>query len=731
MAASQALMEAMLNPSDICTPMRNEACALLLAAIPKGFVAAPFQYCTHHRWDDAAHALASMVCTLVTEEVDEVVTQPAEACLSLLLSIQQHEHIPISLCVLDVWLTVQEVPTASRHEYWKQQLFLQVVEGLICRIAYPVTFVDWEHELDVDSQEFGELRRMVADVLVSCYFLLRVKFIRLIARQMGDWNMVESSLFSLNCVSREVCARVKAKGDSTTLSADREATSQDLLLLVERLCAAQYQQHPLVLAGAASFIGLYSPAWNVHCSQEAILQLLGYLRTIMPFSSYETSRATRAMYIGCASKLLETPELVDTLREGMMAVLATDNEDGMAAVAEGSTRLAVQLKDQNVAQQSLSTIIFPLLQRADLALTATTSGGDPSHIQITADALAKYLQSVSVIIRFCDGTPSPLAGVLDKVWPFLEKVARQACHIDVVLDNMLSIHKQLLSNAPELVAPHFSETVKFIVDAYQRTKHPSTLETIGSAIEAFSPMSKETEASFNQLLVHVTVITITHMTSETNPNECSQVIRAFFEMNQRYILFCPSALVSCSQFSCIVGLGVECLSACKGERESTRSILNFLAQLFGWRSLRLSQASSASLEDVAGPIDGQLAKHGEVITQACVFGLSGGSPQPLWPSLSDCLYAIVSHVAGGNACMPLVEENKLAHQWVYVALSKVQTNSGYAFPQDTIHQIMRILFDLARNGQKSKPKAKMLLTDFAKMCKGEMDTNALLCYTLA
>jgi hypothetical protein len=145
----------------------------------------------------------------------------------------------------------------------------------------------------------------------------------------------------------------------------------------------------------------------------------------------------------------------------------------------------------------------------------------------------------------------------------------------------------------------------------------------------------------------------------------------------------------------------------------------------------LSQESTASLEGVSGPIDKELSKHGKTITRACVEGLSGGSPQPLWPSLSDCLFAIVSHVTGSNATGPLVEEHNVAHQWVYSSLSTVQTNRGNPFPQDTIQQIMTILFELARSGQKSKPKAKMLLTDFAKMCKGEMDTNALLSYTLA
>jgi len=732
-SASNALMEAILNPSDSCTPTRTKACELMLTSMETmGFVVAPFQTCTMNSWEDGAHALACMICTFVTEEVDDIVTQPAEACLSLLLNIQHHEHIPISLCVLDVWLTVQEVPTNSRHEHWQQPLFIKVVEGLVKRISYPANFVDWEQEVHLDPQEFSELRRMVADVLVSCYFLLRVTFVKIVTVFQGDWNTMESRLYCLSCVSREVCARVKARGHSTSLSSDRDATSHELLQMVERLCSAPLQQqHPLLLASVVSFMGLYAPAWNVHCSQEAVLQLLSYLRATMSSSCHEaSSRATRAIYVGCSSKLLEeksTALVLDALREGMMIVLGTDSEGGMSDVAEGSTRLAGQLRDPILVQQALSSFLIPLLHRADHTLSVILDG---AYTDLATEALAKYLHVLSVIIRFCDGNPSPLPSVLSNIWPFMEKVAQNAGQYESVLDEILTIHKQLLSNAPDLVAPHFSETVKFVVDAYQRTKHPSTLDTIGCAVEAFSPISGETETSFNQLLGHVTGITYNYVTTEKGPDECPQVIRAFFEMNQRYILFCPTALVCSSQFSCIVSLGVECLSACKGERESTRSTLNFLAQLFGWRSLRLSHASMASLEDVSGPIDEQLAQHGQVITQMCIGGLSGGSPQPLWPSLSDCLFAIVTHITGSNATGPIVEEHTVAHQWVYASLVTVRTNNGNAFSHDTIRQIMTILFDLARTGQKSKPKAKMLLTDFAKMCKGEMDTNALLSYSL-
>ena len=47
------------------------------------------------------------------------------------------------------------------------------------------------------------------------------------------------------------------------------------------------------------------------------------------------------------------------------------------------------------------------------------------------------------------------------------------------------------------------------------------------------------------------------------------------------------------------------------------------------------------------------------------------------------------------------------------------------------NQIIPILLALARNGSKSRPKAKMLLTDYAKIRKGEMTVDSLLSYSLS
>jgi hypothetical protein len=140
-----------------------------------------------------------------------------------------------------------------------------------------------------------------------------------------------------------------------------------------------------------------------------------------------------------------------------------------------------------------------------------------------------------------------------------------------------------------------------------------------------------------------------------------------------------------------------------------------------------------------------LVRHGQTLTQACVVGLAGG-PQMLWPAYSDCLYAIVqagvmtSQSEEGNNNNPAevssssssLNESLIQH-WLYHSLnSAVSSNtcSGTGMTGETCNQVIAILLGLARLGPKSRPKAKMLLTDFAKITKGEMAPNSLVSYAI-
>lgn len=749
--ASQALMEAVQVPSDNCTPTREEAVSNMIAAIPQGFVAAPFRHCTANRLDDGAHALASLICGLVSDEVDYLCSQPAEVLLGLLLQIQDHPHTPVALTVLECWLAVQDIPTDERHEHWRNQLFLKIAEGLVRRLTYTKTFTTWQDELDLDEQEFFEFRRMVNDVLVNCYFLLRAHFLQQLVNVVAtnDWTLTESTLFCLGAISREVCARVKSRG----MQPDRIETIQQLTHFLGQLCGTNptlaaesaARQHTLVSAAACNFLGQYAPAWNEVCDNGETFQLLAYVKAAMgvPATVMEASRAAKSIFVNCAPHLITTPEISSCMQECMEGALSTDRMEAMAAVAEGSTRLILQMKDQNSMKASFNSLLTPLLQRADMASDAAVNSGTDVQKQIAIEALTKYLHVLHVVIRFCDtplGTESPLGDILASIWPLLGK-STQLCRMsDSILNEILLIQRQVLSNAPELVAPRFPETVKFVVEAFENTKHPSTLDYLAVSVETFSLINNDHERSFNGLLAHVTAVVMNYVTTEKSPDCCPQVIRAFFEMNQRYLLYCPFALTTCSEFPNIVRLAVECLTACKGERESTRATLIFLAQLFGWKSLRLANSTTRVLEQYSDVIDEQLATHGEIVTRVCISGLGGASPQMLWPALSDCVIAIVSHIisinASAAATVAHVQEEKttVAHQWVYTSLSSCTTTSGKPLAAEPCQQIVVILFALlaGRNGNKSsnKLKAKMLLADFARLCKGDMGVDALLSYSL-
>jgi hypothetical protein len=100
------------------------------------------------------------------------------------------------------------------------------------------------------------------------------------------------------------------------------------------------------------------------------------------------------------------------------------------------------------------------------------------------------------------------------------------------------------------------------------------LKYMTTAVEVYGASSAD---SFQEMLHHVSGIVFTNIQShQSSIEECTELIKVYFELNQRFILYCPTALVQCPLFSSIINCAIECLAACKGERESTRAVLNFL-----------------------------------------------------------------------------------------------------------------------------------------------------------
>ena len=101
-----------------------------------------------------------------------------------------------------------------------------------------------------------------------------------------------------------------------------------------------------------------------------------------------------------------------------------------------------------------------------------------------------------------------------------------------------------------------------------------------------------------------------------------------------------------------------------------------------------------------------------------------GGAQALWPVCTDYLFAITS----ATVTWPVPDDpaSNVARQWMEAACCDTV---GSTTPE-VVHTVIDLLLGFARDGTKSKPKAKMLLTDFCMVVRGEKFADALAAYTL-
>lgn len=745
--ASRALTEVILVPVDACTDTRLRACQALLQSISGGaFIAAPLHYATMQGWEDACHALANLMCTLVTEEVDYCVTQPAETLLNLLLQIQVHPQIKVGCAVLECWLAVQEVPTGQRHDNWKASLFQRVVECLMSRMVYPPHFSNWEQEVDVDESEFQEFRRMVKDVLISSYFLLRVNFVRSMTQTLITtyqqtsttsssipWFVQEAALFALTVTWREVCARIKARGGGSSVGLDREETAKEILALAQHFASSNpadiWDRHWLLLIGVCEWMGCYAAAWGSICAPESIYQILRFTCFSMKYHlvSVPAAKALKNIMVGCASKLAADPNsnhLVPLcIKEAIETVLVRQEEEAMVLVAEGCTRLVVQLADEKAAVMSLRILMSPIVQQCEAALSHVPStqmennsgSGYSDDIAQALDVLNKYMHVLQVFIKFCERRESA-SEIMNLMWPFLEGASERLVSVEpLFIKKLLAIHEQFLKNMPDLVEPRFEATIKYVVDIFEDSKEPNALVYVASSVEAFG--SKK-GVEFGEVLAHIFEVLNPHLFSKPFTESCD-LIASFYQLCGRYILYATSTIGRSKALPHIVSLAVACLVECQGESESTREALNFLAKFYGWRSLPLTDDVKNALQSQEQLLDEIMLHNGARLIQSCMDILVGGA-QILWGSCSDCVFVVVS------ATLSWASESRtksIAGQWLESVHTKPEHVHAYTL-------VVHHLLSLAMVGQKNKAKAKLLLTDYSNICKGVSSIDVLHSYSL-
>ena len=772
--SANVLTACMDNTSDFCTQSRRSAISSLLSSIqaPVEFLVAPLGNSEMQGWEDATVAVSNLASTLAREEnISTCQLQGSSDLIQLLLELQAHPVHNVALPVLEVWLALQDIPTSNRHPSLGTPLYMKLVELILNRISFPPTFISWEEELDIESSDFDEMRRLSTDVLIGAYYLLRAAYLETLANVVmttsnNEWEIIESALFCLCAASREASARVKSvanavsSGRDSPVSSDGNSTALGLTQLVGSICSSPAsKRHPLVLSGICTFLGCYSTVWASSCPPQSMLEILAYLSSALPTpaATEAAGKGMRLVLISAGPKLAKAAAspgsdpssynfISAALTQSMEAALSTGSANVMANIAEGCARVCVQLKDSSQTKAILTSVAMPSLHRCRSSLDAINaassdknSGQAASQVEAATQTLISCLGVLTQLIRFCDasiGETHVLTDVLTAAWPVLKDVSTNAnCRSEDLLSRLFDVHGQLLNAVPTLIGPHFKEIISFVVQAYEETFCSSALNYMSAAVESFDSEQIVIAAGFDeqgktmlftQLLSHISQRTFAYVTQTKGPSECTQVITALFEVSQRYLLFCPGALCQCPELPSLFALGAACLTECKGEIDSTRSALIWLTQFIGWRTIHLPKAKVRVVESFSSTIDNLLVQHGETIIKSCIGGLSGGAPQILWPSLSECLFAIMLHIISGS---PSNEPNVVLQSWLQSAMTdnSLLTNSQNITAEIGTSMI-QILCDLAKQGLKSKPKAKMCLLDFGKIANGETTPEALLAY---
>lgn len=733
--ASQALSESVRQPSDEGTNIRNAALQMLLGSIEQGFLRIPISLATEHEWEDACLALTELVCTIVTESVDDFVTQPAEALLRLLLELQAHPSIKVRINMLEVWLTVQEIPVGQRHENWGVTLFRHVMQVIVHSVAYPQDFINWEESLD-DSSEFDEYRRLCQDVLTSSYILLRHEFVtsqvNAATNQASSWTTQEAAIFALISIAKDVRARIKSHVGPRSIVTDREETTRHLLILVRFFCVQEKVandaafRHTHLLVTIIEFVGAYAEVWQRACSLQESIGLLVFAETILrsckTYSAIPSARAIRSLLINMDASSVINAEDQQTGRLGMLELIqklmsaASFDTEALAIVTEGCTRFVASSNDQAFICQGLGQMAESVLNHAHFIIQRFPAGVPATAYDTAAvEDLVSFMQSLQVIIRFgdngsTDASKHEMEEIVQLILPFLQTLTPLFLH-ELVLENGLTLHEQLLQNFSEPMAKHLDQMVMHIFELFRQSAHPRALTYFSTAVELYGHSRPDL---FGGLFSTLSSMIFTRLNTAEQLLESTEVIHAFFGLSDRYVIYCSGGLLSSYELPSVVRNAVLCLTVLQGEKEATRSNLNFLSKLFGWQSLRLSAQSNFCLAQAARQLDELLMTHGARITQVCLEILLGG-PQMLYPACSDCLFSILK--SASTLEEPDGLGSTVAQHWLNSTIDKeLLKNPVY-------DEMMSMLLQMIH--ENNKPRAKLLLTDLSKIHRGEIELKSV------
>ncbi|DAZ94475.1 TPA: hypothetical protein N0F65_003511 [Lagenidium giganteum] len=664
--------------------------------------------------DELCHAITTVVSTFAETFVDWIVDGENPETLQmaeLLLYMAAQPRRQIALLAVEFWLLVQEEPVASRPPFLQHDAFIQLFEVVLRQSAFPRDASSMD-ELDVD--DLMGYRDNVKDVLLAIFALLKDKFLNHVASLIkgpranarGELNEVEVALFALSSVAEDLRKRL---AEASTACFGAVVSDVFEVVLVAN------SDDVLVIATASKLFGQFGTWLCTHAqstgSDEMVVAVLHYLIRAMgvPSCLSNACKSFMQVLVACSSSIERvTPDFLVT------SLAHFENVSG------GEDRLLVVEGLVRVASQSVhcSAILHALLNdsvmRLDYAL-ARVAGG--SGDEFVSSLLQEELLVLGKVVRFLDAPAARAGGknvtrqAVDFVWLHVAPVSDLCAEREAVMEALFQFYGWCLQSLGVEMADRFPDVANLIVRAFEQHRYVSALECGSVAVDVFGKSaSNAVIESFRGLMGVLSRISFQFFTTHAL-DDAPEVLRALFAMAYRFLLFCPTAVLTANEFPVLVDLSLACVG--NQERNSTNAVLMFLTYLVNEKDAKLS--AFAPQIDAVAIHNGYSAKWVATVLDA----LSAKSPSVLLDGVGKLFFAYLS----------TFRSDTILQATLYNAMAA--PTAGVLTEVDSVDRelVLDCWMRFARtHTRQAERRFRSLATDFARVCRKEQTGDVLQAY---
>ena len=259
--------------------------------------------------------LSILLQSVCTANIEWIAAGSADALhlVSLLSSFACYpfHHHSVSQIAWPFFISLQDLPSASRHPQLRQPLFIQLISALIPQSAYPNNFKQWDDSkggFAGDRDTFILYRLELDQVLFSAFGILQEQYYQLCMQQLhvtrDSWSQHEAVVNALCAVSAPMQEGVDEEWDLDALTAAMIPPFHNLLQ------HDIHKTHPILIESTCRLIHGYA-FWL--CDQQALIQpAVQYLLIGAPITE-EAGPGFSSLLSFSAAMLIQHTQTVESL----------------------------------------------------------------------------------------------------------------------------------------------------------------------------------------------------------------------------------------------------------------------------------------------------------------------------------------------------------------------------------------------------------------------------------